>query len=226
MLILQHHFIPLYFGREFVRADGWCSLARFFLIIAPQQPTNGLLGYGCVQTSLLWLWYNLPSGDAILNPSVSFQLFERVINTAHKAWFLLVIWNRNQYLIKRIPERTNIRSNSGTDSKTLRIARQYKTPSLAQPQHGCTNCGQIAQSRPPPAGARHSWKYHWVFRGHWGRQAATRQTRDWAVAIRLIAPPLPAESRPSKMTTMRSPVATTQSCNLINSFADESIPLK
>jgi len=57
------------------------------------------------------------------------------------------------------------------------------------------------------------WKYHWVRSRSVGLgSAAMRVTRGFVYwVIRLIVPPLPAASRPSKITTILAPEAETQS---------------
>ena len=73
----------------------------------------------------------------------------------------------------------------------------------------------------PPAGrwATYRWKYHWVFSFSVGvGNAATRTTRGFVRStIRLIVPPLPAASRPSKITQSLRPSWRTQSWSLTSS---------
>ncbi len=63
------------------------------------------------------------------------------------------------------------------------------------------------------------WKYHWVRSRSVGAGRATmraiRGLRYWVMV--LMVPPLPAASRPSKMTTSRTPLSFTHSCTLTNS---------
>ena len=57
------------------------------------------------------------------------------------------------------------------------------------------------------------WKYHWVRSRSVGLgRAAIRATRGLRCSVtRLMVPPLPAASRPSKITTSRAPAARTHS---------------
>ena len=63
------------------------------------------------------------------------------------------------------------------------------------------------------------WKYHWVFSRSVGvGSAAICATRGLRYCVtRLIVPPLPAASRPSKMTTIRAPDVRIQSWTLTSS---------
>ena len=58
------------------------------------------------------------------------------------------------------------------------------------------------------------WKYHWPFSRSVGlSSAAIRANRGFRYCMtRLIVPPLPAASRPSKTTTIRAPDARAQFC--------------
>lgn len=66
---------------------------------------------------------------------------------------------------------------------------------------------------------RYRWKYHSPFSRSLGcGRATTRAVRGLRYCVtRLIAPPLPAASRPSKMTSTRAPVALTQRCMVTSS---------
>ena len=63
------------------------------------------------------------------------------------------------------------------------------------------------------------WKYHWVASRSVGLvERAIRAFRGLRYSvIRLIVPPLPAASRPSKTTTIRAPDALTHCCILTSS---------
>ena len=114
----------------------------------------------------------------------------------------------NQYLIKMIPERTSIRSNSGQDRRNSRYSS-----SVQNPMTGSTSprLYQLRSNRTisPAAGssATYRWNHHWVFSRSLGvPRATTRTTRGLSRSvIRLMTPPLPAASRPSKMTTTFRP---------------------
>ena len=62
--------------------------------------------------------------------------------------------------------------------------------------------------------ATYRWKYHWAFSRSVGlSSAAIRANRGFRYCmIRVIVPPLPAASRPSKTTTIRAPDARAQFC--------------
>ena len=126
----------------------------------------------------------------------------------------------NQYLIKIIPERTSIFSNSGTSSKNWSYCSSVQNPiTFSTP----ARLYQLRSNKTisPPAGkcVIYLWKYHCVLSRSLGAGRATvLQTRGFKrCMIRLIAPPLPAESRPSNMTSTLSFFSTTQSCNLTSS---------
>src|SRR6478609_8951815 len=68
------------------------------------------------------------------------------------------------------------------------------------------------------------WKYHWPRSRLPGLGSATTRTCRGlrCSVIRLIAPPLPAASRPSKMTRTRVPVSATQRCISTSSICRRS----
>ena len=118
----------------------------------------------------------------------------------------------NQYLIRMIPERTSMRSKSGTSWKncstwsgvakpmtrsTLARLYQERSKSTISPAGGQVR--HIALKVPlgtlPVLGADRATPHHPGF-------------RRWV--IRLMTPPLPAESRPSKSTATLAPVCWTQ----------------
>ena len=72
----------------------------------------------------------------------------------------------------------------------------------------------------PAAGssATYRWKYHWeVWRSVGFGSATCLVIRGFVCSvIRLIVPPLPAASRPSKITTTRAPVSATH-CSIFTS---------
>ncbi len=74
----------------------------------------------------------------------------------------------------------------------------------------------------PPAGrcGTYRWKYHWVRSRSLGlTRATTVAPRGFRCSVkRLIVPPLPAASRPSNTSTIRSPVDFTQFCSLTSSI--------
>ena len=85
----------------------------------------------------------------------------------------------------------------------------------------CSTPARLYQDRSnsvisPAAGrcSTYRWKYHSVFSRSVGVGSAairaTRGLRYWVT--RLIVPPLPAASRPSKMTTIRAPAVRVHSC--------------
>ena len=64
------------------------------------------------------------------------------------------------------------------------------------------------------------WKYHWVRSRSVGfSSATTRAPRGFRCSVnRLIVPPLPAASRPSKISTTFCPVSLTQLCSFSSSI--------
>ena len=79
----------------------------------------------------------------------------------------------------------------------------------------------------PEAGmcTAYRWKYHWVDSRSVGfSSATTRAPRGLRCSVnRLIAPPLPAASRPSKTTTTFRPDALTCFCSLSSSICSSRL---
>ena len=69
------------------------------------------------------------------------------------------------------------------------------------------------------------WKYHWVRSRSLGFSSATvRQPRGFRCSVnRLMVPPLPAASRPSKTMTIFWPVSFTQFCSLTSSICSSRL---
>src|SRR3954452_10305655 len=131
----------------------------------------------------------------------------------------------NQYLRSTIPASTSIRSNIG------HCRRKSWYSSLVQKPITCSTPARLYQDRSnstisPAAGrcSTYRWKYHWVRSRSVGLgSAAMRATRGLRCsATRLMVPPLPAASRPSKTTTSRTPSARTHSCSFTNSVCRHS----
>src|SRR4029450_13582706 len=138
-------------------------------------------------------------------------------------------WNRsscsaseteNQYLIRTIPERRSMRSNSGQERRNSWYSSSVQKPITRSTP---ARLYQLRSNRTiSPAAGRwvtERWKYHWVrSRSVGAARATTRQIRGFRLSvIRLIVPPLPAASRPSKITTTRSPACLIHSWSLISS---------
>ena len=126
----------------------------------------------------------------------------------------------SQYLTRMIPERTSMRSNWGH----VRMKSSYS--SSEQNPMTCSTPARLYQLRSKstisPADGRwaaYRWKYHCVrSRSVGARRATTRTTRGLSVAVmRLMTPPLPAVSRPSKMATTRRPLYLTHSSSSTSS---------
>ncbi len=120
----------------------------------------------------------------------------------------------NQYLRSKMPSSTSSRSKIG------HWCRNRAYSSLVQNPITCSTPARLYQLRSnstiwPAAGrcSMYRWKYHWVCSRSVGagRAAirATRGLRYWVT--RLIVLPLPAASRPSKITTIRACSARTHS---------------
>src|SRR6476660_3891241 len=139
-------------------------------------------------------------------------------------------WNRcscsaslteNQYLMRMIPDRTSIRSNSGHARRN-----SWYSSSVQKPMTRSTPARlyQLRSNRTisPAAGrwATYRWKYHWVFSRSVGAvSATTRHTRGFRLwVIVLMTPPFPAASRPSKTTTTRRPSCRIHSWSLTSSI--------
>ena len=131
----------------------------------------------------------------------------------------------SQYLITMMPDRTRARSNCGQVRKNSVYSSSVQKPiTFSTP----ARLYQLRSKRTisPAAGrwATYRWKYHWVFSRSVGvPRATTRQCRALRRSmIRLMVPPLPAVSRPSKMTTTRSPSWITHSCRRTSSTCSRS----
>src|SRR5699024_8020408 len=67
--IQSHRAVLLY--RGFAQANEQYSLAERVFYYCLRPPTTALQEYGCAQTWSLWLWYNPPSADVIVSPSLT-----------------------------------------------------------------------------------------------------------------------------------------------------------
>src|SRR4030067_1588940 len=104
------------------------------------------------------------------------------------------VWNRsscslllteNQYLIRMMPERTSMRSNSGTDLRKSAYSSSEQNPITRSTP---ARLYQLRSNKTisPPAGrcATERWKHHWVFSRSVGAGSApTRQTRGFRVPV-------------------------------------------
>ena len=131
----------------------------------------------------------------------------------------------NQYLRSRMPSSTSIRSKIG------HWRRKSWCSSLVQKPMTCSTPARLYQLRSnstisPAAGrcSTYRWKYHWVRSRSVGLGSATvRATRGLRCSeTRLIVPPLPAASRPSKTTTSRVPSVRTHSWSFTSSVCRRS----
>ena len=102
----------------------------------------------------------------------------------------------NQYLIRIMPERTSMRSNSGTSLKNCSTCSSFANPMTrstpARLYHERSN-----RTISPPAGkcGTYRWKYQEVVsRSEGAGKATVRQIRGFSLwVMRLITPPFPAE---------------------------------
>src|SRR6266516_336220 len=149
--------------------------------------------------------------------------FQRLVGSLIRAWnrrSCSASLTENQYLMRMIPDRTSMRSNSGQERRN-----SWYSSSVQKPMTRSTPARlyQLRSNRTisPAAGrcATYRWKYHWVFSRSVGAvRATTRQTRGlrlWVMV--LMTPPLPAASRPSKTTTTRKPCWRIHSWSLTSS---------
>src|ERR1700728_959012 len=126
----------------------------------------------------------------------------------------------NQYLRSKMPSSTSSRSKIG------HWCRNRAYSSLVQNPITCSTPARLYQDRSnsvisPAAGrcSMYRWKYHWVaWRSVGLGSAAICATREFRSCVpRLIVPPLPAASRPSKMITIRAPAVRIHSWTLTSS---------
>src|SRR5574341_1529776 len=93
--------------------------------------------------------------------------FQRLVGSLIRAWkrnSCSLSLTENQYLIRIMPERTSIRSNSGTERRNSRYSSSVQKPinrSTPARLYQLRSNSTIS----PPAGrlATYRWKYHWVF---------------------------------------------------------------
>src|SRR5659263_585224 len=126
----------------------------------------------------------------------------------------------NQYLRRWMPSSTSICSKMGhcrmnrIDSCGVQNSITFSTPARLYQERSKSTIS-------PAAGrcAMWRWKYHCVCSRSVGEgRAAIRATRGERYSvIRLMVPPLPAASRPSKMITTRAPVPRTHYCSFASS---------
>src|SRR5215204_929068 len=149
--------------------------------------------------------------------------FQRRVGSAMRRWnrrSCSASDTENQYLSRVTPERRSMRSNSGQARRN-----SWYSSSVQKPMTRSTPARlyQLRSNRTiaPAAGrwATYRWKYHWVrSRSVGAARATTRQIRGLRLSvILLIVPPLPAASRPSKITTTLSPACLIHSWSLISS---------
>src|SRR5512142_1538276 len=118
--------------------------------------------------------------------------FQRLVGSERRAWkrsSCSLSLTENQYLIRMMPERTSMRSNSGTDRRNSAYSSAVQKPITR------STPARLYQLRSkstisPAAGrwATYRWKYHCVFSRSVGDgSATTRQTRGLRLSvIRLI----------------------------------------
>src|SRR3954464_7030832 len=122
----------------------------------------------------------------------------------------------NQYFSTTVPDRTSIRSSSGQLRRNSSCSASVQNPithSTFERLYQLRSKSTIS----PAAGswATYRWKYHWVRSRSVGLGSATTRTVRGLVrsVIRWIAPPLPAEPRPSKITRTLRPWDWIQYCS-------------
>src|SRR6516225_9666816 len=134
---------------------------------------------------------------------------------ASKRRFCSASLTSSQYLISCIPPSTMNSSNSG------QVLRNRRYCSSVQKPMTCSTPARLYQLRSKitisPAVGRcptYRCRYNCPFsRSDGAGNATTRNTRGLTRSVMaLIVPPLPAASRPSKITTTRRPSCLTQSC--------------
>ena len=127
----------------------------------------------------------------------------------------------NQNLTRWMPERTSIRSSSGACRMNSRYSARLQYP-ITRSTPARLYQDRSNSTTSPAAGrcAMYRWKYHWLFSRSLGfSSATTRAPRGLRCSMnRLMVPPLPAASRPSKSTISRSPVSLIQFCSLSSSI--------
>jgi len=121
----------------------------------------------------------------------------------------------SQYLIRMMPDSTIARSTAGVIRRNRSVCSGVQKPiTRSTPARLYQLRSKMTTS--PAAGkwAMYRWTYICDFSRSVGAgRATTRKTRGLTRSvIRLIVPPLPAVSRPSKTTKTLAPVALTHSC--------------
>ena len=118
-----------------------------------------------------------------------------------------------------------MRSNSGQDRRNSRYSSSVQNPiTRSTPARLYQLRSKRTISPAEGSWATYRWKYHCDCSRSVGlARAATRQTRGLSRAMmREMVPPLPAASRPSKMTTTFRPWSTTHSWSLDNSTCNRA----
>jgi len=83
---------------------------------------------GVLQHRFLGFGVLLPAAARLHVHRAQLPLLERIVDPHGEAELLLFVGNRNQYLISTMPERTSMRSNSGTDRKNSSTSSSVQNP--------------------------------------------------------------------------------------------------
>ena len=146
----------------------------------------------------------------------SFQFLARSSMRAWKRRSCSTSDTENQYFTSWIPDRSSIRSNSGTARRNSQYSASVQNPITRSTPARLYQ--ERSNSTISPAVGRwvtYRWKYHCPRSRSVGvGRAVTRQNRGLRGSeIRLIVPPLPAASLPSKRMTTLWPLSRIQSSN-------------
>ncbi|SHX13930.1 Uncharacterised protein [Mycobacteroides abscessus subsp. abscessus] len=127
----------------------------------------------------------------------------------------------NHSLVRLIPSLTSICSKSGAWWINSECCSSLQNP-ITRSTPARLYQDRSKNTISPAAGrcGTYRWKYHWVRSRSVGfSSATTRAPRGFRCSMkRLMVPPLPAASRPSKRMTCRAPVRLLQFCSLSSSI--------
>jgi hypothetical protein len=104
------------------------QLRRAFFLSTACTTHQGLRDVGALQHGFLGLGVGLPAHAAFQVHGAELPLLERVVDAAQEAQVLLSSVMENQYLMSLMPERTSMRSNSGTERKNSSYSSSEQKP--------------------------------------------------------------------------------------------------
>ena len=155
-----------------------------------------------------------PAGARLEVHRAQLPAAHRIVHRAWKRRSCSSSLTENQYLISMIPERRSIRSNSGQERMNSSYSRSVQNPITRSTPARLYQERSKRTISPAAGGAARSAGSTTASSRARSAPRARRHGRPVGFvrsAMRLITPPLPAASRPSKITTILRPFALTYS---------------